>query len=237
MELGPLLLEIYRRLFEAYGPQGWWPGESRFEVMVGAILTQNTAWRNVERALARLKAEGLLSPQALYALPLEELAERLRPAGTYRVKAARLRAFLEYLFRAHGGDPEGLTRGDLSALRRELLAVPGIGPETADSILLYGAGHPTFVADAYTVRLLERLGLLPAGASSADCRSLFLRHLPPDPPLFNEYHALIVRHGKERCRKRAPRCRACPLLDRCAYGVARAGEESDGSAGAMATAR
>lgn len=237
MELGSRLIEIYHRLYQAYGPQGWWPGESPFEIMVGAILTQNTSWRNVERALARLKAEGLLSPERLYALPLEELSERLRPAGTYRVKAARLRAFLEYLFRVHEGDPGRLAQGELETVRRALLAVPGIGPETADSILLYGAGHPTFVVDAYTMRLLERLGLLPAGASYADCRTLFMAHLPPDPQLFNEYHALIVRHGKERCRKRGPRCSSCPLLDRCAYGVAQAGEESDGSAGAVGTAR
>jgi endonuclease-3 related protein len=220
VEVGERLLEIYRQLLDAYGPQGWWPGETPFEVMVGAILAQNTSWRNVERALERLKTEGLLSPGALYTLPVEELTERLRPAGTYRVKAVRLRAFLDYLFRVHAGDPQRLAIGDLKTLRNELLAVPGIGPETADSILLYGAGQPTFVVDGYTARLLARLGLAQEKASYQALRALFMAHLPPDAAMFNEYHALIVRHGKERCRKRVPRCEGCPLLGGCAFAAA-----------------
>lgn len=213
---GEILRRCYQALLEAYGPQGWWPGEGPFEVMVGAVLTQNTAWGNVERALGNLKAAGVFSPAGLYNLPQEELERLLRPAGTYRVKAARLRALLEYLFRRHGGDPAALSRGDWKALREELLAVPGIGRETADSILLYAAGRPTFVVDAYTRRLLDRLGLLPDTPSYENIRALFMAHLPPDPDLYGEYHALIVRHGKERCRKGRPRCPGCPLASFCA---------------------
>lgn len=253
------LLDIYQRLYAAYGPQGWWPGEGPLEVLVGAVLTQNTSWRNVERALDNLRAAGVLSPSGLRGLPRAELEGLLRPAGTYRVKAARLRALLDYLFRAHGGDPASLSRGDITSLRPELLAVPGIGPETADSILLYAAGLPTFVIDAYTRRLLARLGwfggdipdeatrgrrlagergssqrLDPLTASYEHIRALFLSHLPVDSALFGEYHALIVRHGKERCRKRGPRCGGCPLVAVCAYGSSAAtpgGAEGSGAAG------
>lgn len=220
-DVGEILLRCYRALLEAYGPQGWWPGEGPFEVMVGAVLTQNTAWGNVERALENLKAAGVLSPAGLYRLPREGLECLLRPAGTYRVKAARLRALLEYLFSRHGGDPTAFSRGDWTLWREELLAVPGIGPETADSILLYAAGRPTFVVDAYTRRLLERLGLLPTPPSYEHIRAFFMAHLPPDPDLYGEYHALIVRHGKERCRKSRPRCPGCPLAPLCRAGERR----------------
>ena len=216
--LGETLLRIYQALLEAYGPQGWWPGDSPFEVMVGAVLVQNTAWRNVERAMANLKAAGVLCPAGLRDLPGEEMERLLRPAGTYRVKAARVRALVEYLFRAHGGNPAGLARADPTTLRRELLGVPGIGPETADSILLYAGGHPAFVVDAYTRRLLARLGLAAAGASYEALGALFVAHLPADAHLFNEYHALIVRHVKVHCRKRQPRCLGCPLFGLCARG-------------------
>jgi endonuclease-3 related protein len=241
-DLSRRLLWCYQALLTAYGPQGWWPGEGPLEVLVGAVLTQNTSWRNVERALDNLRAAGVLSAAGLHGLPQEELERLLRPAGTYRVKAGRLRALLDYLVRAHGGDPAALSRGDITTLRGELLAVPGIGPETADSILLYAAGLPTFVVDAYTRRLLARLGWLagtgqadgvgrdPAGvqarsdpldpltASYEHLRLLLLSHLPLDTALLGEYHALIVRHGKERCRKREPRCTDCPLVAGCAFG-------------------
>lgn len=210
------LVRIYRALLWAYGPQGWWPGESAFEVALGAVLTQNTAWSNVERAIENLKAAGVLSLQAMRALGQEELERLLKPAGTYRLKAARVRALLDYLEHAHGGDLAGLSVGDLEAVRRALLSVPGIGPETADSILLYAAGRPTFVIDAYTRRLLGRLGLAEENASYGELRALFMEHLPPDPALYNEYHALIVRHGKERCHARRPRCGDCPLRQECA---------------------
>jgi endonuclease-3 related protein len=233
--LGQALLECYRALLAAYGPQGWWPGEGAFEVMVGAVLTQNTAWRNVERALSNLQAAGVLSPAGLRDLPRGELERLLRPAGTYRVKAGRLRALLEYLWQAHGGDPAGLARGDLMTLRQELLAVPGIGPETADSILLYAGGHPIFVVDAYTRRLLARLGLFPAGGSYEQVQTLFMQHLPADAALFNEYHALIVRHSKERCRGHSPRCAGCPLAMGCARSNWRSTVASPGSSGGRAS--
>lgn len=224
------LLWCYNALLAAYGPQGWWPGDGPFEVMVGAVLTQNTAWRNVERALDNLQAAGVLSPAGLRDVPRAQLEALLRPAGYYRVKAGRLQSLLAYLFREHGGDPTALARGEVATLRPALLAVPGVGPETADSILLYAAKLPTFVVDAYTRRLLDRLGwiaaadlgapprrgpLTPLTASYEHLRSLFLAHLPLDTALYNEYHALIVRHAKERCRNREPRCEGCALLRSC----------------------
>lgn len=211
------LIWVYETLLRAYGPQGWWPGETPFEVMVGAVLTQHTAWRNAAQALESLRQAGVLSPAGLRGLSEEALAELLRAAGTFRVKARRLKAFVAYLWRAHGGDPAGLAQGDWHRLRSELLRVRGIGPETADSILLYGGGHPTFVVDAYASRLLARLDLVSADASYEQVRLVFLDHLPPDAALFNEYHALIVRHGKEHCRSRAPRCAPCPLLEKCVW--------------------
>ena len=224
----------YETLLAAYGPQGWWPGDGPFEVMVGAILTQNTAWRNVERALENLKAAGVLSPAGLRDLPRADLEPLLRPAGYYRLKAGRLQALVAYLWREHAGDPAALAHGDLAALRPALLAVPGVGPETADSILLYAANRPTFVVDAYTRRLLARLGWVAADALGApppragtpsrcfwetvpyeQVQAFFLAHLPLDAELFSEYHALIVRHARERCRKRDPRCAGCALGRRC----------------------
>ncbi|KUK27326.1 MAG: HhH-GPD family protein [Acetothermia bacterium 64_32] len=207
------MVEIYQRLLSAYGPQGWWPGESRFEVMVGAILTQATAWRNVERAIERLKAAGALSPEKLASLSEEELAELVRPAGFFRQKTRRLRALLR-LIRQHG-DVEGLLSLPAGELRRKLLALPGIGPETADSILLYAAGYPVFVVDAYTKRILHRLGLLPdEKAGYEEVQELFEKELPRDPKLYGEYHALLVRHAKDHCRTR-PRCPGCPLAPVC----------------------
>jgi len=220
-DLSGRLLRIYQTLLSAYGPQGWWPGESAFEVVLGAVLTQNTAWGNVERALDNLKRVGVLSPSGLCGLGQEALEQLLRPAGTYRVKAARVRALLDYLERAHGGDLAGLAAGDLEAVRRELLSVPGIGPETADSILLYAAGRPTFVIDAYTRRFVGRLGLAGEQSPYEELRALFMDHLPADPALYNEYHALIVRHGKERCRARQPRCSGCPVEPECSFGQVR----------------
>ncbi len=221
-DLGPTgggLLELFRVLLGAYGPQGWWPGDGPLEVALGAILTQGTAWTNVERALARLRARvgDLEDLAALRALSEGELAEAIRPAGYFRVKARRLRAFLDALDRDLEGEIGRLRRLPLEEARPWLLSIPGIGPETADSILLYAADRPTFVVDAYTRRLLACLGWLPADGYEA-VRAFFQDRLPADPPLFNEYHALIVAHAKERCRKGAPRCADCPLREGCAYG-------------------
>ena len=209
-----LLLRVYRRLRHRYGHAGWWPGESSFEVCVGAILVQNTAWVNVERTLASLRRRGLLSFEALHRRPPSRLAPLLRSSGTFRVKARRLRAFLDFLGAEYGGRVEGMRAESPAALRRKLLAVPGIGPETADSIALYAAGKPLFVVDAYTRRVFSRLGLLRGDLSYAEVQQFFEERLPRDADLYNDYHAQLVRLGQEACRSR-PRCAECPLDDLC----------------------
>ncbi len=206
-----VLKEMYKRMYEALGPQGWWPGETPFEVCVGAILTQNTNWQNVERAINNLKKKGLLSPQALYELPEGILAELIRPAGYYRVKARRLKNFIRFLVEDFEGDLAKLFALPLEEARQALLKVSGIGPETADSILLYAGEKPTFVIDAYTRRILLRHGLATEDMGYEDLREMFMRHLPEDPALYNEYHALLVAVGKNFCRPQNPRCEDCPL--------------------------
>lgn len=207
------LLDIHRRLTDHYGPLHWWPADTPFEVVVGTVLTQNTAWGNVEKALANLKAAGALEPAALLALPLDTLADLIRPSGTYTVKARRLQGLLQWL----GEDWQARLTGDLEKLRHELLSVPGVGPETADAILLYARGYPTFVVDAYTRRILGRLSIRPADESYEGYRRLFMNHLPPNAALYNEYHAQLVQLGKDFCRT-TPRCIGCPLQDVCATG-------------------
>jgi endonuclease-3 related protein len=209
-----LLLLVYRRLLTGFGHAGWWPGESPFEVCVGAILVQNTAWTNVERALDALRRRGLLSFEGLRRLPPSRLARLVRPSGTFRVKATRLRALLDFLGREYGGRVEAMRDEEPGRLREKLLAVRGVGPETADSIALYAAGHPLFVVDAYTRRVFTRLGLLRGGESYGDVQRLFTDALPRDAPLYNDYHAQIVRLAKDVCRPLA-RCRDCPLQDLC----------------------
>jgi endonuclease-3 related protein len=209
-ESDPPLRAIYRALLAHYGPQHWWPARSRFEMMVGAILTQNTAWSNVERAIARLREARALTPHRMHALPLSTLAELIRPAGYFNVKARRLRAFTKWLIETHGGSIQKMLHMPPERLREELLAVYGIGPETADSILLYAGGHPVFVVDAYTRRFLVRHGWLNEGATYDEVAAVFTRRLPRDPALYNEFHALIVALGKNHCRA-APRCDTCPL--------------------------
>jgi len=202
-------MALYAALFARWGPQGWWPARTPFETVVGAILTQNTAWTNVERAIANLRAADALTPEGLRALAPARLAERIRPAGYFNVKARRLRAFLDRLFERHDGRLDRLFALPTAALRAELLSIHGIGPETADSILLYAAGRPVFVADAYTRRALARHGWAEARAPYDAVAAFFADRLPRDTALFNEYHALIVRLGKEACRAR-PRCEDCP---------------------------
>jgi len=177
---------------------------------VGAILTQNAAWRNAERAITRLRAAGALDPRAVLSLPPARLAGLLRPSGTFRVKAQRLRAFARHLEERHRGHLARLLALPLPALRAELRGISGIGPETADAIALYAAGRPVFVVDAYTRRILARHRLVAPDADYAAVQALVMTHLPHDPALFNEYHALLVRVGKEHCRAR-PRCDGCPL--------------------------
>lgn len=204
------LREMYDAMLAAYGPQGWWPAKTPTEVIIGAILTQNTAWRNVERAIENLRLAGALDWAVLHDLPFEDLAELVRPAGTFNVKTRRLKAFVNWLWERFDGKLERMFATPLYSLREELLAVPGIGRETADAILLYAGGLPTFVVDAYTARILRRHGLIDADAGYEDIKELFESNLPADAPLFNEYHALLVNVGKTHCRPR-PRCSGCPL--------------------------
>ncbi|GAB4347929.1 MAG: endonuclease III domain-containing protein [Gammaproteobacteria bacterium] len=204
--------EVYERLDAAYGPQHWWPGESPFEIQVGAILTQNTAWPNVERAIENLKRENRMAPEAILETPHHDLAELLRPAGYFNVKARRLRNYCAWLLE-QGGE-RALRRWPTDKLRHGLLSVKGVGPETADDILLYAFERPVFVIDAYTRRIFSRLGLIEANSGYEALRHRFETALGADVARFNQYHALIVRHAKTHCRKR-PRCTACPLGDLC----------------------
>ena len=215
-----VLEEIYRRLYRHYGPQGWWPGEGPLDVIIGAILTQAAAWSNVERGLRNLKQAGCWSLEAIHRTPQEELAAIIRPCGYFNSKARKLKAFAEHVRQRYGGDLEVFLAQDTQPLREELLSIYGIGPETADDILVYAAQQPSFVIDAYTRRILHRLGLIP-GNKPADyhrCQALFHDNLPRDATLFNEYHALLDRHAKEACAK-TPRCAGCCLRDLCATGL------------------
>ena len=206
------LLTIYRRLLRRFGPRHWWPGETPFEVAVGAVLTQNTAWTNVERAIAALKEAGVLSPRRLLDGPPRRLARWTRPAGYFNLKTRRWRALVAWW--AGQGDPVVTTRRrPLAALRDELLGVHGVGPETADSILLYALGRPAFVVDTYTKRVFARHGWVSWDASYDELQRVFTRQLPPKTPRYNEYHALLVELGKTTCLKRRPRCETCPLKD------------------------
>lgn len=210
----PRLQGVYRKLTHAYGAQRWWPADSPFEVMVGAILTQNTAWINVQQAIDNLKTEHHLDAQAIADAHPARLARLLRPSGYFNVKSKRLRNFCRWYLSA-GGVP-ALRRVETDQLRRSLLAISGIGPETADDILLYAFGRPVFVIDAYTRRILARIGLIDGDERYDDLRREIESALGADAVLFNEYHALLVRHGKDVCRKNRPRCSECCLAARCA---------------------
>ena len=201
----------YDALFATYGPQHWWPGRTPFEVIVGAILTQNTSWSNVESALRNLRREKLLTSRAIEAVSLPSLARLIRSSGYFRQKAKKLKYFVRFLRVQYGGSLTRMFRTPTSLLREKLLSVHGIGPETADSILLYAGQHPVFVIDAYTRRLLERHRLAIPADTYEDLRQLFERNLPREAALYNEFHALIVRTGKEHCRTHNPRCGECPL--------------------------
>ncbi len=204
-------LRVYNRLYEFYGPQGWWPGETPFEMVVGAILTQNTNWSNVSRAINNLKDAGVLSFEALSALPFDDLAGLIRPSGYFNIKAHRLKNLLSMVGERYQGRLELLLQDDMMHGRENLLSVQGIGPETADSILLYGGDHPIFVIDTYTHRVFSRHRLLAEESDYDSIQETFMSALPADSTLFNEYHALIVRLGKDYCRKSRPLCEQCPL--------------------------
>jgi endonuclease-3 related protein len=207
-----MLREYFQTLSSALGPMNWWPAKTPFEVIVGAILTQSTAWTNVEQALANLQRAGLLKPSALERVSEARLARLIRPSGYFRQKARKLKAFVGYLRQRHGGSLARMFRTPTAELRQQLLAVHGIGPETADSILLYAGGHPVFVVDAYTHRILGRHHLATGKPDYDAVQSLFQRNLPKDAALYNEFHALLVNVGKNWCRKGRPRCEDCPLL-------------------------
>ncbi|MHC4241853.1 MAG: endonuclease III domain-containing protein [Planctomycetota bacterium] len=204
------LTEIYRLLYDEFGPQQWWPGDTRFEIITGAILTQNTNWANVEKAIKNLKSADCLTPEKIHHLDAAQLAELIRPAGYFNIKTKRLKNFINWLFDNYNGELTDLESIDTSRLREELLTIKGIGRETADSILLYAFDRPVVVVDTYTARVVFRHELIGPEADYEQLKELFESSLPADTKLFNEYHALLVRVGKEFCRPKA-RCPGCPL--------------------------
>ncbi|MFH0887745.1 MAG: endonuclease III domain-containing protein [Planctomycetota bacterium] len=204
---------IYNKLLSHFGEQHWWPARTSFEVIVGAILTQNTNWSNVEKAISNLKSAGLLIPEKLHRCNLSDLAVLIKPAGYFNLKAGRLKNFMDWLFENYDGDLDRLFNKNVSSLREELLSVCGIGPETADSIVLYAAEKPNFVVDTYTYRIMFRHRLIPEETTYDELKSFFEESFQPDVKLFNEYHALLVRLGKTYCKKTKPQCNICPLND------------------------
>jgi len=205
-----VLMDYFLRMEKHFGPTHWWPGDTPFEIAIGAILTQNTAWTNVEKAIANLKREKLLSPKAILNCQQEVLESALRPSGYFRQKSERVRRFSQYLTDNYGGSMARMAKRPLPELRHELLAINGIGPETADDILLYACGKPVFVIDAYTKRILTRHGIVPHTATYHQMQELFHEHLPEDIQLYAEYHGLIVWTGKHFCKTK-PQCAGCPL--------------------------
>jgi len=212
MNKAKTILKIYQTMLNTLGPQQWWPGETPFEVVIGAILTQNTNWSNVEKAIRNLKAADRLSPSGIYELSTIELAQLIRPSGFFNVKAKRVKTFINWLFSRYEGDLSRMFRQDLQTLRDELLSVKGIGPETADSILLYAGNMPTFVVDAYTHRIFSRHGFISEESTYDEMKAFFEENLPEDVRLFNEYHALLVQIGKRYCKPKKA-CEPCPLKD------------------------
>ena len=207
---GKILVEMYERLLRAVGPRHWWPGESPFEVIVGAILTQNTSWSNVEKAIDNLKKAGILSAPVMRGVDRDELAQVIKPSGFYRLKAKRLKRFVDFLYEEFDGDMNRMRSQDRGSLRERLLKVDGIGPETADSIILYALGEPIFVVDAYTKRIFSRHKLISEKWSYEEVQGMVMGELGQDVEIYNEFHALLVFLGKHWCR-RVPRCGGCPL--------------------------
>lgn len=220
--LSPLLQKVYRRLYTRYGPQGWWPGDGPFDVVVGAILTQSAAWTNVERGIASLKKADCWSWKAIYSRPVNDLAAIIRSCGYFNAKARKLKAFAQHVVDLYGGELATMLDQELPKLREELLSIHGIGEETADDILVYAAEKPSFVIDSYTRRILQRMELIPQkkAVTYQACQALFQQNLPADPALFNEYHALLDHHAKEVCVKKTPNCQVCCINDVCATGLA-----------------
>lgn len=209
--LSATLRSYFARLLQELGPQAWWPARTRLEVVLGAVLTQNTSWLNAARALKRLRQAGRLSLSGLRSTDQSELESLIRPAGFFRQKARAIRNFLDYLHGTHQGSLARLFARPGEELRRDLLGLKGFGPETVDAILVYAGHHPYFVADAYTRRILARHDLVPPDADYAEVQAFLHQHLAADPALFNEYHALLVEVGKRYCKRHAPQCEGCPL--------------------------
>jgi endonuclease-3 related protein len=209
------LLEIHDILLKRFGPQDWWPGDTPFEVVIGAILTQSTSWTNVEKAISNLKDKKLLSSEGIRKIDAQELALHIRSAGYYNAKAKKLKEFMEHIYANHGGSLELMFKSDGRTLRTELLSIWGIGPETADSIVLYAAEKPEFVVDAYTKRIFSRLGYVKEDISYEGLKEFSEQNLPRKVKIYNEFHALLVRLGKEHCKKTKPLCSGCPLEKRC----------------------
>ena len=207
---GERLVEMFDLLLKGFGPQNWWPADTELEMMVGAVLTQNTNWKNVEKAIQNLKRKGMLSVDALHSLPTNEVAQEIRPAGYFNIKARRLKNLIQFIMEQYEGTISLFLEEGTQSLREGLLSVNGVGPETADSILLYAARRPIFVIDTYTHRILSRHGMIDEEAGYYDLQELFMDHLPDNADLFGEFHALIVRVGKDCCRKK-PLCNQCPL--------------------------
>jgi endonuclease-3 related protein len=207
------LNRIYKKLYRSFGKQYWWPGQTRLEVIIGAVLTQNTAWPNVERAIANLKRKKLLSFKKLSHAKIDEITSLIKPAGYFNIKAKRLKNLLEFMAKNYKGSLAKMQKLDAYKLREQLLNINGVGPETADSILLYALDKPIFVVDAYTKRIFSRLKMVPEDVSYEEAQKLFMENLTKDTRLFNEYHALIVKLGKDYCKKRKPLCHKCPIRD------------------------
>jgi endonuclease-3 related protein len=209
------LMAIYDKMYAAFGPQYWWPAEDDFEVMVGAILTQSVSWKNVETAISNLKTENLLSVKAILSVENDKLAGLIKSTMYFNQKAIKLKNLCEHIQLNYNGNIYGLLEKDIYQMRKELLSIKGIGPETADSIILYAARKPIFVVDAYTRRIFTRMGLLPDGVKYQEMQDFFMQNLPLGVKLFNEYHALIVRLGKDFCKKKKPLCTKCPITAHC----------------------
>lgn len=212
-EEAELLRGIYERLLRAFGPQQWWPARSSFEMMVGAVLTQATNWRNVEQAIRRLRRSGALNSRSLLAMPMASLERAVRPAGYFRQKARRLKALAAWYAQRYGASRRAMARTSWRTLRKQLLSLHGIGPETADAILLYACGKPVFVVDTYAIRVFFRHRLIKAATTYEKLQHIVMQNLPARAPLYNEFHALLVAVGKRFCHRADPDCSGCPLQE------------------------
>jgi len=210
------LIDFFESLLSYYGRQQWWPAENAFEVVIGAILTQNTVWTNVEKAIINLKTHRVLSPEKLEEIKEETLASLIKPTGFFNQKAKRIKTFLAFLNDKYNNSIERMAQVNFEVIRSELLAINGIGAETADSVLLYACNKPTFVVDAYTKRIFSRIGYIIESMSYEELKQWIETRIPKNVPLFNEFHALLVTHGKQYCKTK-PRCLECPVKTQCDY--------------------